>query len=76
MPLVHLILQVNQVNQMRKEAIERVVLENITKRRESVDKVSEMIEGRAMMTSLQNRGEERSGLQVPSITEEKDEWGK
>ena len=36
-----------------------------------------MTEMRALcMRPLQNKGEERSGLQVPSITEEKYGWGK
>jgi len=37
-----------QVNQMRKVAVDRVVLENITKRREFVGKVREMAEGRVL----------------------------
>ena len=45
MPLVHMI---PQVNQMRKEAVDRVVLENITKRREFVGKVREMAEERVL----------------------------
>lgn len=62
---------------MREEAVERVVLGNIIKRRGFVGKVRTMADGRCLCKrSIQNEMRGEKWIKVQPMTEERDAWRK